>query len=68
MCCYFKTSVKLNTSTLLDTVINYRFEATRVLSTTSLQLEATGIPTSTYINQMLDLSQKYLLQKTIKNV
>ena len=35
--------------TLLDTVINSRLEATRVLSTSSLQLEATGISTSACI-------------------
>ncbi len=34
---------------MLVTVVNSRLEATRVSSTTSLQLEATGISTSAYI-------------------
>jgi hypothetical protein len=49
MCCYFKASVKLNMSTLLVTDIDPRLETTRVLSTTGLCLEATGISTSASI-------------------
>jgi hypothetical protein len=48
---YFKLSVKYNTSTFLDTIIDSRLEATRVLSTSGLRLEATGISTSAYITE-----------------
>ena len=39
-------------STSLVTIIDTRLEATRVLSTTGLRLEATGISTSAYITEI----------------
>jgi len=39
-----------NTSTSLDTDIDYWLEATKVLSHSGLRLEATGISTSAYIS------------------
>jgi hypothetical protein len=47
-------------STLLDTVINYRLEAMRVLSLNGLRLEAIGISTSAYItNTFIGIITKF---------
>jgi len=68
MCYYFKLSVTYNTLSLLDTVIDSRLEATRVLSTSSLPLTATGISTSAYISCLTGNEQVPNMTKNTKQV